>query len=145
MCVHCYAVCYCVGAIVCRSLSSYGAVKYTLVVFSLFGFLFFDLLYIAVTINYCSQCQLLTFYIDNIQDKVRNRKYDNLNLAMKVLLFSYIYIKILCTCMPVCFTSHAWFIISNCFVGNSSNQYFSKGSQWQHSTGCWSDISDIRV
>ena len=66
--------------------SSYGAVKNTLVVFSLFGFLFFDLLYIAVTINYCSQCQLLTFYIDNIQDKVRNKKYGNLSLAMKVLL-----------------------------------------------------------
>ncbi len=67
-----------------RNDDDYKIVHYLLVVFAYFGFLFFDLLYIAVTINYCSQCQLLTFYIDNIQDKVRNKKYDNLNLAIKV-------------------------------------------------------------
>ena len=67
-----------------RDTGAYTVVHYSLVIFAYFGFLFFDLLYIAVTINYCSQCQLLTFYIDNIQDKVRNKKYDNLNLAMKV-------------------------------------------------------------
>ena len=68
----------------CRSLNSYSAVHYTLVVIAYLGFLFFDLLYIAVTINYCSQCQLLTYYIENIQEKVRNKKYKSLNLAIKV-------------------------------------------------------------
>ena len=68
-----------------RSMSDYNTIHYLLVVIAYFGFLFFDLLYIAVTINYCSQCQLLTFYIDNIQEKVKNKKYDNLNMAITVL------------------------------------------------------------
>ena len=68
-----------------RDIEVYAAVQYVLSVCAYIGFLFFDLLYIAVTINYCSQCQLLTFYIDNIQDKVRNKKYDNLKSAMKVV------------------------------------------------------------
>ena len=64
--------------------TEYRVAHYSLVVFAFFGFLFFDLLYVAVTINYCSQCQLLTFYIENVQDKVRNKKYKDLNLASKV-------------------------------------------------------------
>ena len=64
--------------------SSYSAVHYSLVLVAYLGFMFFDLLYIAVIINYCSQCQLLTYYIENTQDKVRNKKYGNLNLASKV-------------------------------------------------------------
>ena len=73
-----------VYCIVYRNKSAYDGIHYLLVVLAYFGFMFFDLLFIAVTINYCSQCQLLTFYIDNIQDKVRNKKYDNLHIAIKV-------------------------------------------------------------
>lgn len=66
------------------SLPTYNNIQYILVAVSFLGFTFFDLLYIAVTVNYCSQCQLLTFYIDNLQDKVRNKKYPNLKVAMIV-------------------------------------------------------------
>ena len=66
--------------------SAYDAVQVILILFSIYGFIFFDLLYIAVIINYCSQCQLLTFFIENLQDKVRNKKYPNLGLAIKVCL-----------------------------------------------------------
>ena len=52
------------------------------------GFVFFDLLYIAVVINYASQCQMLSFYIDNIVDKVQNKHYKNLNSATKVSFYS---------------------------------------------------------
>ena len=48
--------------------------------------MFFDLLYIAVVINYCSQCQLLTYYVENLIDKVQNKKYKNLNDAIKVII-----------------------------------------------------------
>lgn len=48
------------------------------------GFAFFDLLYIAVVINYASQCQLLIFYIENIKDKVISKHYKTLTDATKV-------------------------------------------------------------
>ena len=39
------------------------------------GFLFFDLLYAAVVINYCTQCQLLHYYVVGIKQKVLNKAY----------------------------------------------------------------------
>ena len=39
------------------------------------GFLFFDMLYVAVVINYCTQCQLLHYYVSSIKDKVVNKAY----------------------------------------------------------------------
>ena len=65
---------------------------FSLVSFAMLGFVFFDLLYIAVVINYASQCQMLTFYIDNIVDKVINKQYKSLTDAARVsfiVLFLY--------------------------------------------------------
>lgn len=62
----------------------YDGFHYSFVSFAMLGFVFFDLLYIAVVINYASQCQMLSFYIDNIVDKVQNKHYKNLNTATKV-------------------------------------------------------------
>lgn len=39
------------------------------------GFMFFDLLYVAVVINYCSQCQLLCHYVTNVTEKIRHKAY----------------------------------------------------------------------
>ncbi len=39
-------------------------------IFDFFGFIFFDLLYIAVIVTYVSQCQLIRAYIGTIIDKV---------------------------------------------------------------------------
>ena len=89
-CITCTCTCTYMYTVVCglssfyRSENGYTSLHFFLVVISLIGFLFFDLLYIAVTINYCSQCQLLTFYIENVLDKVRNKKYRDLNLASQV-------------------------------------------------------------
>ena len=83
--VHCF----------CRSFKTYEGLHYSLVSFSMFGFVFFDLLYIAVVINYASQCQLLTFYIENIKDKVLNKQYKTLSSALKVgSLFMFAFFSI---------------------------------------------------
>lgn len=62
----------------------YEGLHYAFVCTSMFGFIFFDLLYIAVVINYVSQCQLLSFYIENVTDKVENKRYKTLTDASKV-------------------------------------------------------------
>ena len=71
----------------------YRALHYFFVASSFWGFIFFDLLYIAVVINYSSQCQLIIFYIENIKDKVQNKAYKSLNEACKVSV---------CLCLSVC-------------------------------------------
>ncbi len=52
-------------------------------VYALVGFVFFDLLYIAVMINYISQCQLLYYYVINVTEKIRHKAY-GLGDAIKV-------------------------------------------------------------
>ena len=66
--------------------SKYNVVHYLFVVTSMLGFIFFDLLYIAVVINYTSQCQLLMFYIENIIDKIVSKHYKTLTDASKVII-----------------------------------------------------------
>ena len=63
---------------------TYDGLHYAFVCSSMLGFIFFDLLYIAVVINYVSQCQLLSFYIENVTDKVENKRYKTLTDASKV-------------------------------------------------------------
>ena len=62
---------------------NYRRLHECLVVLSFFGFLFFDLLYIAVVINYVTQCQLLHFFIRNLKEKVRTKAF-LLGYAVKV-------------------------------------------------------------
>lgn len=52
-------------------------------VFILIGFMFFDLLYVAVILNYCSQCTLLHDYVMNVREKIRQKAYP-LGDAVKV-------------------------------------------------------------
>ena len=52
-------------------------------IYTLFGFIFFDLLYVAVMINYISQCQLLHYFVINVTEKVRHKAY-GLGDAIKV-------------------------------------------------------------
>ena len=55
--------------------TSYQAQRLTFSIFSLVGFMFVDLLYIAVIINYSCQCELLKAYIVNIKVKTRHKSY----------------------------------------------------------------------
>ena len=52
-------------------------------IYTLFGLIFFDLLYVAVMINYISQCQLLHYFVINVTEKVRHKAY-GLGDAIKV-------------------------------------------------------------
>ncbi len=62
---------------------SENVVRYVCVLFSLVGFVFFDLLYFAVVVTYVSQSQLIQYYIVSIMDKVRAKTY-SLEDAVKV-------------------------------------------------------------
>ena len=56
---------------------------YTLVIYSIFGFVLFDLLYVAVVLSYVSHAQLLLTYINSVIDKVQTKSYD-LGKAIRV-------------------------------------------------------------
>lgn len=62
---------------------TYDVRRYILVISALFGFVFFDLLYISVVIYYISQAQLIIYLLRSIKDKVRN-KVTSLGEAVKV-------------------------------------------------------------
>lgn len=68
----------------------YDAVIWPLLVFIVFGFIFFDLLYVAVILNYCSQCTLLHFYVINVCEKIRHKAYP-LGDAVKVSGYGNMY------------------------------------------------------
>ena len=77
------------------SANRYNGIHYFLVVMSLIGFIFFDLLYIAIVINYITQCELLRFFIRNVREKVVTKEY-LLGYAVKVsecMCFSISYIS----------------------------------------------------
>lgn len=57
--------------------------RYVCVIYSIFGFILFDLLYVAVVLTYVSQAQLLLTYINSVIDKVQTKSYD-LGKAIRV-------------------------------------------------------------
>jgi len=48
-------------------------VRWVLVILTLFGFIIFDLAYIATVINYCCQCHLLTCLILGLKERLLMR------------------------------------------------------------------------
>ncbi len=66
-----------------NSTVSEDVLRYVFVLFSLVGFVFFDLLYFAVVITYVSQGQLIQYYIVSIMEKVKTKTY-SLEDAIKV-------------------------------------------------------------
>ena len=57
--------------------------RYTLVIYSIVGFVMFDMLYMAVVVSYVSHAQLLLTYINSVIDKVQTKAYD-LGKAIRV-------------------------------------------------------------
>ena len=57
--------------------------RYIFVSSAIVGFVFFDLFYASVVINYCTQCQLIVFFIRSIMDRVRTKTH-TLEVAVKV-------------------------------------------------------------
>ncbi len=62
--------------------------RFALIVVMCLGFIMLDVVYMVVVISYCVQCFLLIFYVEGLQEKVREREY-SLQRAMKVCVTSY--------------------------------------------------------
>ena len=57
--------------------------RYSFVIYSILGFVLFDLLYVAVVLTYVSQAQLLLTYVNSVIEKVQTKAYE-LGKAIKV-------------------------------------------------------------
>ncbi|KAL5475399.1 hypothetical protein EMCRGX_G025208 [Ephydatia muelleri] len=68
------------------------ATRYIFVSSALVGFVFFDLFYASVVINYCTQCQLIVFFIRSIMDRVRTKTH-TLEVAIKDIRHTYEFIQ----------------------------------------------------
>ena len=62
-----------------------GGTKITLVVISLLGFVFFDLVYLAAVINYAAQSELNIKLIYAIRTLVMQRNYENIDATIQVI------------------------------------------------------------
>ena len=60
-----------------------GCVKNTLLALIFLGFIALDILYLTVIMRYVYRCQMITYYLQLILDKVENRKYTEQNEAME--------------------------------------------------------------
>ena len=62
-----------------------GATKLGLIIFSLIGFIFFDVVYVSAVMNYVAQSEMNIYLMSAIKSLVVNNKYhSNMKAAMKV-------------------------------------------------------------
>jgi len=61
-----------------------GGSKLVLVIFSLFGFIFFDAVYIMAIMNYAIQSELNIYLLSALQIKVERREHKSLDTIIKV-------------------------------------------------------------
>ena len=61
-----------------------GAAKLALVIFSLFGFIFFDAVYIVAVMNYAIQSELNIYLLHALCIKVERREHKTIDAAIKV-------------------------------------------------------------
>ena len=61
-----------------------GTEKNILLVISLIGFIFYDGIYIAAVMNYAIQSEFNISLLSSLRMKVKNKKYDNFDTAIKV-------------------------------------------------------------
>ena len=56
----------------------------TLVIFSLFGFIFFDAVYIVAIMNYAIQSELNIYLLHALRIKIERREHKTIDAAIKV-------------------------------------------------------------
>ena len=66
------------------NLSFFEEEKVILVVFSLVGFLFFDMVYMAATMNYVVQSELLVWLVSSVTTLLYKNEYPNIDAGIKV-------------------------------------------------------------
>ena len=74
----------CVTIIVIIAYRFTGAGKLILVIFSLFGFIFFDAVYIMAIMNYAIQSELNIYLLHALCIKVERREHKTIDAAIKV-------------------------------------------------------------
>lgn len=72
-----------------------GEVKVMLLVFSLVGFVFLDMVYCVAIINYAAQCELNIYFLHAVKLKVEERQYSEVDEAIKDIGKSYNFLKTL--------------------------------------------------
>lgn len=72
-----------------------GGGKLTLVIFSLFGFIFFDAVYIMAIMNYAIQSELNIYLLHALRIKVERREHKSIDAAIKDINRANGYLKIL--------------------------------------------------
>ena len=66
------------------NLSFFEEEKVILVVFSLVGFLFFDMVYMAAVMNYVVQSELLVWLVSSVTTLLYKNEYPNIDAGIKV-------------------------------------------------------------
>lgn len=69
--------------------------KIGLVIFSLVGFVFFDMVYSAAIINHAAQCELNIYFLHAVKHKVEERQYKTIEEAITNIGKAYNFIKAL--------------------------------------------------
>ena len=106
--------------------------RYFFVIYCFFGFIFFDLLYIAVIVTYSFQCQLIRIYIGTIMDKVLTKLQGyTLEQAMLEINKAYKFLQVvngkLSALTSVCLLVFLEAAVSCEYCDISYNGDFSKG------------------
>ena len=71
-----------------------GDAKLILVIFSLLGFVVYNIVYVVVVLNYAAQSEMNIKLLHAVQDMAEQRLYPNLEDAMKVYLHVYCLVKL---------------------------------------------------
>lgn len=74
--------------------------KLTLVIFSLFGFIFFDAVYIMAIMNYAIQSELNIYLLHALRIKVERREHKSIDAAIKVGNYSNRIAHVIYSFMP---------------------------------------------
>ena len=79
-----------------------GGTKIALVVFSLLGFVFFDLVYLAAVINYAAQSELNIKLIYATRTLIMQRKYEKMDATIQVITTIPVYVNmVMCVCVYI--------------------------------------------
>lgn len=78
--------CCCVNIINAYKIRIAGIEKKLLLILSLIGFVFHDGVYVAAVMNHAIQSELNISFLRSLCEKVKNRKYDNFDVAIKVCI-----------------------------------------------------------
>ena len=63
--------------------------KLFLIILSLIGFVFFDIVYVAAVMNYTAQSEIIIYWLYSVRIKVENKTYKQLDEAVKVCIIFY--------------------------------------------------------